>query len=403
MVVMLALGVLLGKYWGDNKATEDTVANMDSAGQKQASSGNDDTKSLTGTEQTVLSVETISPSQDSLGNNLSADGTIAAKDTASVSAKVNGVAIERILVEEGSQVKAGQVLAVFDTDALRQQVLQAQADVAEADAALVNAKSEAARVLPLLDIDAISKQEADRYRSTKIRAEATLEAAKARLNTQQLNLSNANVVAPVSGIISEKMVEVGMVAGNEPLFTIIKDGVLEWQATLDPKLVGEVKVGTPVKVTLPKDQSVMGEVSRIAPTADKNRQITIYAILAKNPAVRAGMYQKGEFQLGSASMQTVPSSAIVSNDGYDYVMLVTDMKTENEKTETAKVIGRIQQLRVTLGERIGDKVAIAEPIPTDSQLVKQGGSFLNDGDLVRVVDNKDSQENKANNDKLSRS
>ena len=149
----------------------------------------------------------------------------------------------------------------------------------------------------------------------------------------------------------------------------------------------------------------MGEVSRIAPTADKNRQITIYAVLAKNPAVRAGMYQKGEFQLGSANMQTVPSSAIVSNDGFDYVMLVTDIKTDSDpeasvraKSTTTKSaandvkkIGRIQQLRVTLGERVGDKITLTEPIPADSQLVKQGGSFLNDGDLVRVVDAKDNK------------
>lgn len=409
MVVMLVLGVLLGKYWGDNKSSDETSASLDSVNQSQGNTDNNSATPLTAPEQTVLSVEVISPTQDSLGNTLSADGTIAAKDTASVSAKVTGVAIERILVDEGSEVKAGQVLAIFDTAALQQQVLQAQADVAEAEAALVNAKSEAARVLPLLDIDAISKQEADRYRSTKIRAEATLDAARARLNTQRLNLSNANVVAPVSGVISEKMVEVGMVAGNDPLFTIIKDGVLEWQATLDPKLVGEVKVGTPVKVSLPKEQSVMGEVSRIAPTADKNRQITIYAVLAKNPAVRAGMYQKGEFQLGSANMQTVPSSAIVSNDGFDYVMLVTGIKTDSDREASAgakstitknaanddKKIGRIQQLRVTLGERVGDKITLTEPIPADSQLVKQGGSFLNDGDLVRIVDAKEGKDNKT--------
>ena len=403
MVVMLAVGVLVGKYWGTSDSTEG-LSETNSAPNALTNAPNNETAaSAVGADATVLSVETIQPTQENIGNTLSADGTIAAKDTASVSAKVSGVAIERILVEEGSQVKAGQVLAIFDTDALQQQVAQAEADVVEAEASLVNAKSEAARVLPLLDIDAISKQEADRYRTTRIRAEATLQSAKARLNTQRLNLSNANVVAPVSGVISEKMVEVGMVAGNEPLFTIIKDGVLEWQANMDPKLVGEVKVGTPVKVSLPKGQSVMGEVNRIAPTADNNRQITIYAILAKNPAVRAGLYQKGEFQLGNASMQTVPNSAIVSNDGYDYVMLVTDIKTDDKTTDTPKVIGRIQQLRVTLGERIGDKVSIAEPIPADSQLVKQGGSFLNEGDLVRVVDTKDSQINKENTNTLSRS
>ncbi|WP_084785788.1 efflux RND transporter periplasmic adaptor subunit [Psychrobacter urativorans] len=399
IVAVLVVGVLLGKYWGSKDAA---VTDAPLAVNGVSSTQNKDASATADTpEQTVLSVETIQPSQDNIGNTLSADGTISAKDIATVSGKVNGVAIERILVEAGQSVKAGQVLAVFDTAALQQQVLQAQADVSEAEATLANARTDAARVLPLLDIDAISKQEADRYRTNKLQAEASLDAAKARLNTQRLNLSNANVVAPVSGVISEKLADVGMVAGSDPLFTIIKDGILEWQASIDPKLIGEVKVGTPVKVSLPKNQSVMGEVSRIAPTADNNRQITIYASLVANSAARAGMYQSGEFQLGSASKQVVPNSAIVSNDGYDYVMLVTDIKTENDttkndntnnaktqtaKNENAKNIGRIKQLRVTLGDRVGDNVTIKEPIPVDSKVVKQGGSFLNDGDLVRVVD-----------------
>ena len=378
LAIVLVIGVLVGKYWGNDEeaSNEPPIANSvqnDSANLKDAS-----------IEQAVLSVETVLPSQDNIGNTLSADGTINAKDVANVSAKVNGVAIERILVEEGQRVKAGQILAVFDTDAMEQQVLQAEADVAEAEATLANATADAARVLPLIDIDAISKQEADRYRTSKLQAQASLQASKARLSTQRLSVNNANVVAPVSGIISEKMAEVGMVAGGDPLFTIIKGGILEWRADIDPKLIGEVNVGTPVQVSLPGGDSVMGQVSRIAPTADNNRQITIYASLAANAKVRAGMYQTGEFLLGSSSAQTVPNSAIVSNDGYDYVMLVTNISTKDGKN--GHNIGRIKQQRVTLGERFGDSVMLTEPLPAESRLVKQGGSFLNDGDLVRVVD-----------------
>ena len=375
LAIVLVIGVLVGKYWGNDEeaSNESPVANNvqnDSANLKDAS-----------IEQAVLSVETVLPSQDNIGNTLSADGTINAKDVANVSAKVNGVAIERILVEEGQRVKAGQILAVFDTDAMEQQVLQAEADVAEAEATLANATADVARVLPLIDIDAISRQEADRYRTSKLQAQASLQASKARLSTQRLSVSNANVVAPVSGVISEKMAEVGVVAGSDPLFTIIKGGILEWRADIDPKLIGEVNVGTPVRVSLPGGDSVMGQVSRIAPTADNNRQITIYASLAANAKARAGMYQTGEFLLGSISAQTVPNSAIVSNDGYDYVMLVTNISIKDGKN-----IGRIKQQRVTLGERFGDNVTLTEPLPAESRLVKQGGSFLNDGDLVRVVD-----------------
>ena len=375
LAVVLVIGVLVGKYWGGDKD-----ASVDSLAANKAQSANTDLKDSSN-QQAVLSVETVMPSQDSIGNTLSADGTISAKDVANVSPKVNGVAIEQVLVEEGDRVKAGQVLAIFDTDAMQQQVLQAEADVAEAEATLANATADAARVLPLIEIDAISRQEADRYRTSKLQAEAALQASKARLSTQRLSVKNANVVAPVSGVISEKMAEVGMVAGGEPLFTIIKGGILEWRADIDPKLLGEVSVGTPVRVSLPVGDSVMGKVNRIAPTADDNRQITIYASLAPNSKVRAGMYQTGEFLLGSTSAQTVPNSAIVSNDGYDYVMLVTNIKSQDGQN-----IGRIKQQRVTLGERFGDNVALTEPLSADSRLVKQGGSFLNDGDLVRIVD-----------------
>ena len=375
LVAVLVIGVVLGKYWGSStdELREESVASSGVAGGNEADSA-------ASTEQSVLSVETVSPSQDDIGRTISADGTINAKDIANVSAKVSGVAIERVLVEEGDRVRAGQVLAMFDTDAMEQQVLQAEADVAEAEATLANASADAARVLPLIDIDAISKQEADRYRTSEVRARAALQASKARLSNQRLTLDNATVVAPVSGIISEKMIEVGQVAGGDPLFTIIKGGILEWRAELDPKLIGDINIGTPVRVALPGGDSVMGQVSRIAPTADNNRQITIYASLAANSKIRAGMYQTGEFLLGSASTQTIPNSAIVSNDGYDYVMLVTDLTTTDGKS-----MGRIKQQRVTLGERLGENVAVLEPLPSDSRIVQQGGSFLNDGDLVRIV------------------
>ncbi len=386
LAAVLIIGVLLGKYWGGNdKAPTDELPASTSA------LNNTTDNSAANDEASVLSVETIMPNQDDVGNTLSADGTINAKDTANVSAKVNNVAIERVLVEEGDRVKAGQVLAVFDTDAMQQQVLQAEADVAEAEATLANASADAARVLPLIDIDAISKQEADRYRTSEVKANASLQASKARLSNQRLTLENANVIAPISGVISEKMAEVGMVAGGDPLFTIIKGGVLEWRADVDPKLVGDINIGTAVRVSLPDGDAVMGQVTRIAPTADDNRQITIYASLGVNTKVRAGMFQTGEFLLGSASTQTVPNSAIVSNDGYDYVMLVTNITTKNGKT-----VGRIKQQRVALGERLGEHVAVTEPLPSDSQVVKQGGSFLNDGDLVRIVNSANQSSNTAN-------
>lgn len=387
ILLTLGIGLLAGKFWGEQQAAKSVEST-----QSPSTEPTTNTEALAGATQDaseaappqkpVLTVEIITPQQSVVENALSADGTIAPKDVATVFGKVNGVTIERVLVNEGDRVKQGQVLAVFDTDAMQQQRSQAQADLAEAATRLELAKADAERVIPLLEIDAVSQQEVDRYVATANQAAASVEAAKARLNNQTLSLNNAQVIAPVSGIISEKSANVGSMPGQAPLFTIIENGTLEWQAQVDPNKLGEINVGTPVKVSLPNDKSVMGQVSRIAPTAEKgSRQVSVFATLADSPLTRAGMYQRGTFMLGQEGKQVLPVSAIVTEDGYDYVMLVNRDQDANGNT-----IYRIKKEKVSLGERRGDQVVVSKPLPNNVAVVRQGGSFLNDGDIVRVAD-----------------
>ncbi|WP_227430914.1 efflux RND transporter periplasmic adaptor subunit [Psychrobacter sp. I-STPA6b] len=383
ILVTLGIGLLAGRYWGEKKAAQ-TLMEAQSA---QSQSVTPQIATATGVTEVavehkpVLTVEVISPKQSVIENALSADGTIEPKNVATVNGKVSGVTLEQVLAEEGDVVKKGQVLAVFDTESMQQQQIQAQADLAEAQTQLELAESDASRVLPLLEINAVSGQEADRYVAKAKQAAASVAAAQARLNSQNLNLSNAQVVAPVSGIISEKTANVGSVPGQAPLFTIIENGVLEWQAQVDPNQLGKINVGTPVQVSLPKNKSVMGQVTRIAPVAEQgSRQVSIYATLQNSPLARAGMYQRGTFLLGSEGGQTLPMSAIVSEDGYNYVMLV-----EQEKDAQGNEFYRIKRKKVSLGERQDDRVVIEDPLPASAAIVRQGGGFLNDGDVVRVA------------------
>lgn len=385
MLLMLGIGLLAGKFWGEKQAAEQLETAVDSVAPhppQPISAEAADNEAEPSTQKPVLTVEIVTPQQAVIDNALSADGTIEPKDIATVYGKVDGVTIDQVLVQEGTQVKQGQVLAVFDTDAMQQQRVQAQADLAEAQTNLTVARADAERVIPLLDIDAVSKQEVDRYIATANQAAASVEAAKARLNNQTLNLNNAKVTAPVSGIISKKTANVGSVPGQAPLFTIIENGILEWQAQVDPDKLGDINVGTPVQVSLPNNKSVMGEVSRIAPTAEKgSRQVSVYATLAKSPLVRSGMYQRGRFLLGGEGKQVLPISAIISEDGYDYVMLVNQDKAADGET-----IYRIKKEKVSLGERQGDQVIVIKPLPQDVAVVRQGGGFLNDGDIVRIAE-----------------
>ncbi|WP_296404476.1 efflux RND transporter periplasmic adaptor subunit [Psychrobacter sp.] len=382
LLLTLLMGLFAGRMWGE-KQPKGSDANSERSVSPQMSTATGVTEvEKEVTSKPVLTVETVTPSQSSVANDLTADGTISPETTSTVNGKVNGVAIDRVLVREGDPVKKGQVLAVFDTDAMKQQLIQAQAELAEAESSYDLAKRDAERVLPLLKINAISRQEADRYVATANQAAASVAASRARLNNQNLNMQNANVTAPVSGVISKKTANVGSVPGPEPLFTIIEEGKLEWQAQVDPNKVGQINVGTPVEVSLPNNQSVMGKVSRISPTAENgSRQITIFASLARNPNARAGMYQRGTFKLGNDAKMTIPVSAVVTQDGYDYVMQVKAVKDANRNT-----IYRVSQVKVKLGERQGDRVVLLEPLSGAGNIVRQGGSFLSDGDIVRIAE-----------------
>ena len=381
ILLTLAVGLFAGRMWGQKQLEDNSAETQRSVVPEGGTATGITEIEKPVNQKPVLTVETVTPTQSSVANDISADGTISPETTSSVSGKVSGVAIDQVLVQEGARVKKGQVLAVFDTDAMRQQIIQSQAELAEAQSSYDLAKRDAERVLPLLEINAISQQEADRYVATANQAAASVAASKARLNNQNLNMQNAKVVAPVSGVISEKNANVGSVPGPEPLFTIIEEGKLEWQAQVDPNKVGEINIGTPVEVSLPNNKSVAGKVTRISPTAeDGSRQITIYAALAPNPNARAGMYQRGTFKLGSDAKVTIPVSAVVSEDGYDYVMQVKAVKDENRDT-----IYRVNRVKVKLGERQGDRVVLLEPLQGDGNIVRQGGSFLSDGDVVTLA------------------
>nr|WP_227548315.1 biotin/lipoyl-binding protein [Moraxella catarrhalis] len=97
-----------------------------------------------------MAVEAVHPTSITIKNRLSANGIVAAVETAEVSSQISGVAIERVLVEVGEFVKAGQVLATLDTRTFEQQLSSAEAELATAVAAQEKAAADLARTEPLM-------------------------------------------------------------------------------------------------------------------------------------------------------------------------------------------------------------------------------------------------------------
>lgn len=340
--------------------------------QKPATTPSDTTPSA---PTAVMAVEVISPVVQPVELTLPASGVIAGKEVAQVGARVNGVAIEQILVAVGDFVQAGQPLALLDNSVAIQQSIASNAELAQATVALQKAEADLARVEPLMAIDAISRAQYDSYQVAKAQAEANVVSAQARLNSTQTSELYSQVLAPVSGVISKKMADVGMLTTGAPLFEIVKDGVLEWQASISPLDAQQISVGQRASVFV-GGEVVSGVVTKIAPVANNSRELTVHTMLDNNRLLHSGMYQTGEFLLAESIVPTLPQQAIISSDGFDYVWVV-------EPTETA--LYKAHREQVFLGERVGDIVAVPEFNP-EALVVKQGGGFLKEGDLVNVVE-----------------
>lgn len=319
-----------------------------------------------------MTVETTTPQPTTIHDELTANGTIEPKDTAEVSSKTQGV-IERVLVDTGDVVKAGQTLAVLDSHAMTDNVIQATADLDNAKATLAKAQADLARVEPLLVIDAISRQEVDAYRTALIQAQASLRASEARLNTAKKTLTDTHIKAPISGIISQKAAQVGMTATGS-LFRIIKDGKLEWQATINPRLSDQLKQGTIVHLGVGED-TVHGKVSHLSPTANSGREIIVHVDLPAHPTLKAGMYQTGRFVLGQTSANLIPQSALITSDGYDYVWQLLP-------TEQTGVYATKRQPVQILARHNGQ---LATDLPVDMLIVATGVSFLSENERVKVA------------------
>lgn len=324
-----------------------------------------------------MTITTTKPSQSNLPLRLNANGNVAAWQEASVGSEANGLRLADVSVNVGDYVKKGQVLAVFSADTVEADVAQAKAAVAEASAASAEALSNGERARTLQTTGALSTQQINQFLTAELTARARLDSARAALQQQELRLKHTRVLAPDSGVISARTATVGAVVGaGTELFRLIRQGRLEWRAEVTSAELPRVKPGAKVQITTPSGAKVEGKVRMVGPTVDvQSRNALVYVDIASsgNPAqaLKAGMYARGEFELGSTGALTVPQDAVVMRDGFSYVFKVgADNKVAQQKVET--------------GRRVGNQVEITQGLREGTLIAQTGAGFLNDGDTVRI-------------------
>jgi len=322
-----------------------------------------------------LTVTTAKPQQSSLPLRLSANGNIAAWQEASVGAEAGGLRLTEVRANVGDEVKRGQVLAVFASETIAADVAQARALVAEAQAQAAEATANADRARSMQATGVWSAQQINQIFTAELSAKARLDSARATLQVQELRLKHTQLVAPDHGVISARSATVGAVAGSgTELFRLIRQGRLEWRAEVTAAELGRVKPGGKVAITTAGGAQVAGKVRMVAPTVDpQTRNALVYVDVLPTPqsSARAGMFARGEFDLGTSGALTVPQQAVVVRDGFSYVF---KLGADN----------RASQQKVEVGRRIGEQVEITQGLSPDVTIAVNGAGFLTEGDTVRI-------------------
>ena len=321
----------------------------------------------------VPTVTVVVPGRSQVGRTITASGPLAARRDQPVGIAGQGGRVERVLVDAGSWVRPGQVLAVIDRSVQAQQASQlaAQIDAARANARL--AQNNYDRAVSLQARGFVSKAEIDSKRATRDAAYAQVRVAQAQLGATRAEIGRLNVVAPAGGLILERNVELGQVvgAGSPALFRIAEGGQMEMRAQMSQQDLALVRTGMPVTVTpVGSMQPLTGSVWQVAPVIDAQTRLgEVRIAIPYSPVIRPGGFAEARISSGTTTAPLLPQSAVLSDDGGSY-LYVLNAKNEVERRDIK--IGTVEDNGVTIISGLSGNEAV----------VLSAGPFLNPGQKV---------------------
>ncbi|MGB5107579.1 MAG: efflux RND transporter periplasmic adaptor subunit [Candidatus Zixiibacteriota bacterium] len=284
-------------------------------------------------------------------------GTVEARSHAQIETKVQA-RVERIAVNLGSHVRAGDLLAELDTRDFSARVRQAQALNEQAAQDLKRFES-------LLSQQAATRQEFDAVKARAAVAEANRQEAEAML-------SYARIVAPFAGLVTEKYVDVGDLAiPGRPLFGLEQDGQLRFVLTIPESQSSKLAEDDSVLVEVPAaDMTVTGLVSEISPSANPaTRTYEIKIDLSSSGEIRPGQFGRLLLPSGSSDGLFVPSAAIVKRGQLELVYVVS---ADN----------RVALRMIRSGRQLGGNTEILSGLSAGETVVTSDAQKLANGDQV---------------------
>lgn len=320
----------------------------------------------------------LHPAPRRLAFDLAMPGTVQATSQAIVRSRLSAV-VQKVGVREGDAVRAGQVLAEFDTAALREQLAERQAGLASARANLEQSQRTREANAQLVKQSFITQNAFDTADAAYQAQSANVLAAQAQMAQVQIQLDDALVRAPIGGRVARRFVQPGEKVGQDAqLFTIVDLTQLEVQAQAAAADVARVQPGAPalVRVEGLSGQEFHGRIERINPSADPgSRSIDLYVSFAnEHEQVRTGMFANVRLHLvADREVTALPFTAVQTDAGQSVVWTFQD--------------GRLARRVVTLGRRdeTAQLVEILGGVDLADQVLATRFDNLEDGGPARIV------------------
>jgi membrane fusion protein, multidrug efflux system len=321
--------------------------------------------------------EVVQPLTARMPAMLEFSGPLVAPQTAIVRAKAGGTLLA-LNVAEGSRVAAGQTIGRIELAELGSRVAERNALLESARAALAQAERTHTSNERLAAQQFISSSALDGSRAALDTARANLAAAQASLDTTRVGLRDANLVAPIAGIVAKRHALPGeKVSPEQQVLTIIDLARLELAGMVGTHEVARIRAGLPVQVRVEGvDQPVAGRVARIAPAAEPGTRSIGVTIELANPKelLRAGQYALVRAELADDTDRlTLPANAVGTTSGQDHVWLIEG--------------GQLVRRAITVGrrdERQG-RVEVLQGLTPASQVLAARFDNLREGAKATVV------------------
>jgi len=331
--------------------------------------------------QAIPSVSVISPIRPASGGALDLPGRLEAFTNAPIYARVDGY-LKSWRVDIGDRVKAGEELAVIDTPELDQQLNQAKADLASAQADEALARTTAERWQALLSSDSVSRQEVDDRTQDHAAKQARVAAAQANVDRLVATKAFAKIVAPFDGVVTARNTDIGALinagSGNEAqLFAVSNVDKLRVYVNVPQEYAPMVKRGGTATFTVPEypGQRFTASVVGLAGSVNAASGTTLIQLAVDNPdhLLLPGGFVHLHFALPvSEGAVRVPASA-----------LIFDSRGLNVATVDSHNLVRFK--RVAIEQDLGNAVEIGSGLTDADRLIDAPPDGLAEGDHVRVL------------------